>query len=158
MAYDAKRFNENASGMTGRGAIAVYDGTGTDAEGGDTLATIKRPGFFPVFRNRLPTEVFDAVRIASRYEQPQALASGDYDEGLSRLAAADVGPDNETVAVSYGLTEGQGLPIIIQARNGTEIDMLYEVVTVTAASPGPPPVPASRTRQLRLRGGDWNHT
>ena len=126
MAYDAERFNENAAGMPGRAAIAVYDGTGTTAEGGDTLATIKAAGFFPLLRNGLHTEVADAVTLASRREK----ASG------------------TSVAQAFTLTEGQGLPIIIQARDGTEIDLLYHRIEA-----GPPAI-----NRLELRGGAWNHS
>lgn len=126
MAYSAERFNENASGMTGRGAIAIYDGTGTDAEGGDTLAAIKTPGFFPMSRDGASTEVFDAVAIASR--NPEAAGAG--------------------IAQTYALMAGAGLPLIIQARNGTEIDLLYHRVEA-----GPPVI-----NRLEVRGGAWNHS
>ena len=37
MAFAQKRWNENAGGMTGHGALAFYDGGGTAAQGGDNL-------------------------------------------------------------------------------------------------------------------------
>ena len=37
MAFQQKRWNENAAGMTGHGALAIYDGGGTAAQNGDTL-------------------------------------------------------------------------------------------------------------------------
>ena len=142
MAYSAARFNMNASGMTGRGAIAVYDGTGTDAEGGDTLARIKAPGFFPLSRGAVnpmvasnaPSEVLDAVQQASRRDGPR----------VGQVA----GSDDASGAETWTLDGGEGLPIVIQARNGTEVDLLYHRVEA-----GPPPVD-----RLELRGGRWNLT
>ena len=133
MAYSAERFNENASGMTGRGAIAIYDGTGSDAEGGDTLGTIKGARFFPASRDNRATEVFDAVLLASRGDEPQPGARGG--------TAPHAGDSSTHSPETRSLGAGEGLPIILQGRNGTEIDMLYINAGV-----------------LTLRGGAWNHT
>ena len=46
MAFDIVRFSTYNTGQTGAGMIAKYDGSGSTAEGGDTLATIKAEGFF----------------------------------------------------------------------------------------------------------------
>ena len=54
MAYAPERFNENAGGMTGQGAFAVYDATGSPTQGGDSLdlspptgaGQVNTPGFF----------------------------------------------------------------------------------------------------------------
>ena len=37
MAYASERWNENAGGMTGHGALAIYSGMGTVAQGGDVV-------------------------------------------------------------------------------------------------------------------------
>ena len=137
MAYAPERFNENAAGMPGRAAIAIYDGSGRDAaaatpqspdEGGDLLATLRGDGFFPVEENGIVTTVADAVRIASR---GAAEGSG--------------------VAQTYTLDAGAGLPIILRGNDATEINLLYEHVETS----GSPPV---TTRELRLRNGSWRHT
>ena len=49
MAYSNFRFSRNAAGKTGFGRMAFYDGSGTDAEGGDTLGDVSAStgGFFP---------------------------------------------------------------------------------------------------------------
>ena len=73
MAYDSKRFTENAAGMTGRAAVALYDGTGTDDQGGDPIATIRADNFFT------GQEVKDACREAQKSEVPGvdiAIAQG----------------------------------------------------------------------------------
>ena len=138
MAYSAERFNENAAGMTGFGHLAVYDGSGRDAaaasadnpdEGGDLLATIRTPGFFPISENGIVTAVADAVRIASR-----------------RAKAEGTG-----IAQTYTLKEGAGLPIILRGNDAVELNLLYEDISTS----GSPPV---TTRQLRLRNAGWRHT
>ena len=37
MAFAQERWTENAAGMTGHGALAIYDGGGTPAQGGDEV-------------------------------------------------------------------------------------------------------------------------
>lgn len=135
MPYEARRLNENASGMTGRGAIAVYEASGGPLQDGShTLAELKAPGFFPVTDdNGSPTAIADAVAVASRSPEVQALAPAG---GLDR---------------SWTYQRGQGLPIILRARNGIEIDMLY----LTSHRTGTPPRDVPR---LELRGGAWNHS
>lgn len=71
MAYATERFSENAGGMAGWGALAIYDGGGTTAQGGDTLdlvspvaaGSINSDGFFT------GQEVFDAVARVSAVQR-----------------------------------------------------------------------------------------
>ena len=37
MAFHQERWNENAGGMAGHGSLAIYDGSGTPVQGGETL-------------------------------------------------------------------------------------------------------------------------
>ena len=62
MAYSARRFSTFSGGQTGAGTVAKYDGSGTTAEGGDSIATIKSGSAFFFGTN---VGVLDAVRLAS---------------------------------------------------------------------------------------------
>ena len=95
MAYSTERFSENAAGMTGRGALAVYDGRGTTAQGGDNIAAMRSTtgrGFFT------GQEVLDAVREASKSDTP---------------------------GVSFASAQGGGLPCLLLANDRTVINTLY---------------------------------
>ena len=100
MAYSKDRFTENAQGKTGWAGMALYDGSGTDAQGGDTLATIRGPNFFT------GQEVKDACRVA---------AKGDRRNPTTGI----IDPIAGTAAA------GGGLLCIIRGRNALGIDILY---------------------------------
>ena len=107
MAYARHRFDENAAGMTGYGRVALYDGTGAVAAGGDLFATIVADGFFT------GQEAFDAVDRAAQQTDPDD-------------------PDTR------GITDGEGLSIIVQGNDKTCIDVLYR-----------------DGAELKMRGGAW---
>ena len=46
MAFQQERWSENASGMTGHGALAIYDGAGQVAQDGDLVSAITANNFF----------------------------------------------------------------------------------------------------------------
>ena len=98
MAYSSDRFTENAAGMTGKAGLAMYDGTGTDAQGGDPIATIRGANFFT------GQEVKDACRIA---------AKGDVRDSATGLIT------------DTAIAQGGGLRCLVAARDGTSIETLY---------------------------------
>ena len=106
MAYSQFRFNENAAGMTGKGNVAVYDGAGSGAQGGDPMdntgpvgaGNINSDGFFPE-----GSAVYDAVREASR-------------------GKSNVGPVANAL---HATTGGAGLLCFIWGNNGIMVDVLY---------------------------------
>ena len=67
MAYETRRWVENAGGMTGHGALAIYDGSGTAAQGGDVVDLVAPISASAINANNFFTgdEVKDAVRRAS---------------------------------------------------------------------------------------------
>ena len=68
MAYQARRWNENAGGMTGHGALAIYDGSGTAVQDGDVLDLTGPVSDGSINANNFFTgeEVKDAIRRATR--------------------------------------------------------------------------------------------
>ena len=67
MAYASERWNENAGGMTGHGALAIYSGMGTPAQGGDVIDISGPVSAGAINANNFFTgeEAKDAVRRAS---------------------------------------------------------------------------------------------
>ena len=130
MAYSKFRFNENAAGMTGKGNVAVYDGAGTGAQGGDPVdktggvgaGNINTDGFFPA-----DSALADAVRAASR--------------GRSK-----VGPRNNALDATTG---GAGLLCFLWGNNGLMVDVLY--VDEETGAPGTP-TPTGTTPTVKCRG------
>ena len=108
MAFSPFRFTENAAGMTGRAAFALYDGRGNAGartnppqnpdQGGDELADIKATNFFD------HQVVRDAIREAVK---------GDRD----RTAGG--------TGLVMDLGVGGGLPIMLMGNDGTEFDTVY---------------------------------
>ena len=109
MAYSAERFSENAAGMTGSPTLASYDGSGTDAEGGDTLSDIRAPGFFA---KATAPEVWGAIRAASHGRS--------VGEGLPIIIH---GNNGMAVDLFYEFDETSGSPPVrtneIRRRGGT---------------------------------------
>ena len=97
MAYSSERFTENAAGMTGRGGVAIYDGTGTTAQGGDPIGTIRGANFFT------GQEVKDACREAQK--GPVVRATG--------------------LAPDIAIAQGGGLPMIVLANDTTAVETFY---------------------------------
>ena len=97
MAYSKFRFTENAAGMTGRASIAIYDGTGSTAQGGDDIGDIRGDNFFT------GQEVKDACREAQKGPVVRAT-------GMQPVIAT---------------TDGGGLKCLCFGNDGTSIETLY---------------------------------
>ena len=98
MAYSRDRFTENAAGMTGRASLAMYDATGTTAQGGDLIATIRADNFFT------GQEVKDACEVA---------AKGDRRDPATGLIT------------NLAIAEGGGLKMLVFANDTTAVETFY---------------------------------
>lgn len=84
MTFSVARWSVLTGGMTGVGPLGVYDGTGTGAEGGDPLNTIKGDGFLSA------DTIKDDVRRASDTRSGPSA-------GMSVLFRGNNGTDIDTV-------------------------------------------------------------
>ena len=107
MAYDTLRFTENAAGMTGRGGIAIYDGTGNDDQGGDPIADMRSAtlngglGFFT------GQEVIDAIREAAKSDDGRStFATFAEAKALNKAFKKSLSLSEEGDDDSDGATEG----------------------------------------------------
>ena len=111
MAFSPERWSENAAGKTGFGRMAVYDGSGSTAEGGDDLNTIRGVDFF---NHAVP-------RAAVRDIVNAGVVGGLFPPGAANPERG-VGPHDNA-----------GLLVWLKANNGQAVDILYELNRTVAA-------------------------
>ena len=110
MAFSVERWNENAAGKTGFGRMAVYDGSGTDGEGGDLMADIRAPDFFD-------------------HDVPRAAVREIINVGVVGSPISSENPER-----GLGPHDNAGILVWIKARDGQSIDILYELNRTAAAN------------------------
>ena len=109
MAYSKLRFTENASGMTGRAALAIYDGRGTNAQGGDTINAMRSTtgrGFFT------GQEVIDAIREAVKSDDTRSTFATAQGGGLPCLMLASDRTVIDTLHVTQATVDGQSVDVV----------------------------------------------
>ena len=97
MAFSISRWSESAGGKTGLGRMAVYDGSGTTAEGGDALSDIRGADFFD---NQM---VRDAI---AQIINVGAVSAENPERGI-------------------GPHDNAGLIVWLKGNDGQQIDILY---------------------------------
>ena len=111
MAFSLERWNENAAGMSGFGRMAVYDGSGNDAN--DTPAGLGDPlgGANGIRSNNF----FDHPVVRDAIREVITVQPGSSDNSISA--------DNPERGV--GPHDNAGLLVWMKGNDGQAIDILY---------------------------------
>lgn len=111
MAFALSRFTENAAGMAGMGRMAIYDGSGTTAQGGDALATLRGSNFFD------HAAVRDAIREIITV-QPVTSAADSISGSANSVST--VNPER-----GIGPHDNAGMLVWLKGNDGQAVDILY---------------------------------